>query len=322
MSEELKPCAHCGGLGIPMERTCNPKDACDPAARAFPIVRCGTCHAEACGGDWQSIETAIEAWNRRTSPVPGVGGDRAAQNYLEQHEADQQTIRALRAQIEAFGMKSSGELWYWQGDGADNLESLTCPILIHAAQLRALSAPPAVGALTPQEFMKCIYEAGEPTRLIFEQGPYSIDTLTAGGDKLLEAINRRLLSIPSNGTECEKCGMLGAELRDLYKVSEGSIRFGRPPSPYYGGVKDWMHDADIDDDIRVVLNPENHTGGLFENSAIRIAKAVALNRPQADSAPEPAGPQECAHGIPSGTICHKCWTEKVDPSHADSGRPE
>ena len=32
------------------------------------------------------------------------------------------------------------EMWYWQGDGEDHLESLTCPVLIEAADLRAILA--------------------------------------------------------------------------------------------------------------------------------------------------------------------------------------
>ena len=68
----LLPCPHCGGQGKPMERTCNPKDAYNAADRAFPVVRCDTCHAQSCGGDWQSIETAVAAWNTR-APLAPVG---------------------------------------------------------------------------------------------------------------------------------------------------------------------------------------------------------------------------------------------------------
>ncbi len=63
------------------------------------------------------------------------------------------------------------------------------PRVYLASEVDSLLSPPRAG-MTEEEFMKCIYDAGEPTRLIFEQGPYCIDTLTAGGDKLLEAINR------------------------------------------------------------------------------------------------------------------------------------
>jgi len=38
----------------------------------------------------------------------------------------------------ALQRERQGEVWYWQGDGNDNLESLTCPVLIEADDLRAL----------------------------------------------------------------------------------------------------------------------------------------------------------------------------------------
>lgn len=33
---------------------------------------------------------------------------------------------------------SIGEVWHWQGDGEDHLESLTCPVLISADDMREL----------------------------------------------------------------------------------------------------------------------------------------------------------------------------------------
>ncbi len=37
----------------------------------------------------------------------------------------------------------AGNVWYWQGDGSDHLESLTCPVVIHAQDLRELLTPQA-----------------------------------------------------------------------------------------------------------------------------------------------------------------------------------
>ncbi len=68
-SPKLEACAHCGGEGVVMERTCNPQDPYNPADRAFPVVRCTVCFAQACGEDWQHVSTAIEAWNRRPAPT-------------------------------------------------------------------------------------------------------------------------------------------------------------------------------------------------------------------------------------------------------------
>lgn len=44
----------------------------------------------------------------------------------------------LEAENEALRRERQGEIWYWQGDGEDHLESLTCPVLIEAADLREL----------------------------------------------------------------------------------------------------------------------------------------------------------------------------------------
>lgn len=42
--------------------------------------------------------------------------------------------RARRTMAE---QRAGGEVWYWQGDAEDHLESLTCPIIISPEQLRA-----------------------------------------------------------------------------------------------------------------------------------------------------------------------------------------
>ena len=47
------------------------------------------------------------------------------------------TIR-LKAEVEALHRERQGEVWYWQGDGEDKLESLSCPVLIEAQDLREL----------------------------------------------------------------------------------------------------------------------------------------------------------------------------------------
>ncbi len=64
---------------------------------------------------------------------------------LEQHRLDQMRIDSLKRQLQAYMEKANGEFWYWQGDGTDELESLTCPILIRADDLRAILSPPRAG---------------------------------------------------------------------------------------------------------------------------------------------------------------------------------
>ena len=43
-------------------------------------------------------------------------------------------------EIEALHRERRGEVWYWQGDSEDKLESLTCHVLIEAQDLRNLLA--------------------------------------------------------------------------------------------------------------------------------------------------------------------------------------
>lgn len=44
----------------------------------------------------------------------------------------------VQNEIVALRRERDGEVWYWQGDMADRLESLTCPVLIEADDLRVI----------------------------------------------------------------------------------------------------------------------------------------------------------------------------------------
>jgi hypothetical protein len=47
-------------------------------------------------------------------------------------------VERLRADNKLHRQRAEGEYWVWQGDGTDHPESLTCPVLIHAQDLREL----------------------------------------------------------------------------------------------------------------------------------------------------------------------------------------
>lgn len=47
-------------------------------------------------------------------------------------------VEALEAEVELHRRKAKDEYWCWQGDGEDYPESLTCPVLIAVADLRAI----------------------------------------------------------------------------------------------------------------------------------------------------------------------------------------
>lgn len=69
--EVLKPCPFCGSIFIEdLPPTCTERSPYNPADRAFPVVRCAECLAEAPGEDWDHTKaSAIAAWNRR-APDP------------------------------------------------------------------------------------------------------------------------------------------------------------------------------------------------------------------------------------------------------------
>lgn len=48
------------------------------------------------------------------------------------------TIASLRADVEQVRLYQEDAVWHWQHDGSDFLESLTCPVVIPASQLREL----------------------------------------------------------------------------------------------------------------------------------------------------------------------------------------
>ena len=59
-------------------------------------------------------------------------------------------LARCRQELAARAAATHGEVWYWQGDGDDHPESLTCPVIITADKLRALLAPSAQGRDIPQ----------------------------------------------------------------------------------------------------------------------------------------------------------------------------
>lgn len=47
-------------------------------------------------------------------------------------------VDALRRELVAHREKAQGNYWAWQGDGSDHVESLVCPVLIPAEDLKEL----------------------------------------------------------------------------------------------------------------------------------------------------------------------------------------
>lgn len=72
-----------------------------------------------------------------------------AAKYLVRLCADVDTLiaerDALKKKLALLYSERKGEVWCWQGDGEDHLESLTCPVLISAEALRAALAASSEG---------------------------------------------------------------------------------------------------------------------------------------------------------------------------------
>ena len=73
-----------------------------------------------------------------------VGGDPNAPSNgtveLTGKEEAEAAVRALIAENKALRRVWKGEIWYWQPEGGNEVESLTCPVLIDVDDLRALIA--------------------------------------------------------------------------------------------------------------------------------------------------------------------------------------
>jgi len=91
---ELKPCPFCGDANVGLHPpTCDRGAEYDPLDRAFPIIRCGGCYAEAHGDNWDHRgQSVIASWNRRAAPVVSEEmarrGEAARVRYMENVAAD------------------------------------------------------------------------------------------------------------------------------------------------------------------------------------------------------------------------------------------
>ncbi len=70
-------------------------------------------------------------------------------------------LEELRARQEQKAEIANGQYWRWQGDGDDHLESLTCPILIGANQLRDLLRARQNGWISVETLRRAAEESWE-----------------------------------------------------------------------------------------------------------------------------------------------------------------
>lgn len=56
----------------------------------------------------------------------------------DMYELQTRKVQEQRHELMTHRQKAKGEYWAWQGDGSDHLETVTCPVLIAAADLREI----------------------------------------------------------------------------------------------------------------------------------------------------------------------------------------
>lgn len=62
------------------------------------------------------------------------------ETLVEHCKRQDQVIADLRYDQNVRSLYDDGAVWFWCGDGTDNLETLACPVVIAAGDLRALIA--------------------------------------------------------------------------------------------------------------------------------------------------------------------------------------
>jgi hypothetical protein len=119
----ILPCPFCGYTAWMIPPTCNKQTPYDPADRAFPIVRCWKCNAEACGTDWdESGKSAIEKWNTRVEVADKAG---ARVDGFDYKAAYVRKVESISAIAELLGMDDS--------DGSDDAVVQAVKAMLEAA---------------------------------------------------------------------------------------------------------------------------------------------------------------------------------------------
>lgn len=79
---------------------------------------------------------------------PAIDYKRKFECLVDHAKRQDKVISDMRYDENIRRFYDDGAVWFWAGDGTDNLETLACPVVINAGDLRALLAPslPAAGS--------------------------------------------------------------------------------------------------------------------------------------------------------------------------------
>lgn len=89
---------------------------------------------------------ARDAFSQQAEPAPEQDEREAVETVprwkfhalVEHCKKQDQLISDLYARLNSVRLYDAKEVWFWQGDGCDHLESLACPVVIEADELRRL----------------------------------------------------------------------------------------------------------------------------------------------------------------------------------------
>ena len=79
-----------------------------------------------------------DEWHGKGYPVKAELTADGLIPLIREETLKEANVERLKAELDALHRERIGEVWYWQSDGEDHLESLSCPVLINPMELKLL----------------------------------------------------------------------------------------------------------------------------------------------------------------------------------------
>lgn len=137
---------------------------------AAQALACAFAHQFKASGGVNYVEVSLDAKDPELGPLTvtlqrkwGKTAHELRANAEAVVAEQVEEIARLKAEIRTLREAATGNYWRWQGDGQDHLESLVCPVLIDATDLRAIigeGVPPmhSDGLPVPDEIMAAAWK--------------------------------------------------------------------------------------------------------------------------------------------------------------------
>lgn len=103
--EALLPCPFCGSVhATVLPRNCNRDTTYREGDRAFPVVRCDVCYAEASGPNWSPPWAAVAKWNTRAQAAVAAAAPSAGESVREIVDHHLKALAVLRTMLDRAGL--------------------------------------------------------------------------------------------------------------------------------------------------------------------------------------------------------------------------